>query len=187
MEVQSTNSLIAYLSSTLPGIKRIVVHSHFLVIYVSPLSLSHCAHALRFDQQLSFDQLLDIWGVDYLSQFDRFQVNYLFSSTVTQLRVILRTSIPENEGLISLSSLYQSAGWLEREVWDMFGVLFYEHLDLRRILTDYGFEGHPLRKDYPLSGFTEVRYDDGGKRIVYEPIEMPQEYRSFHFKSPWNK
>jgi NADH-quinone oxidoreductase subunit C len=179
--------LISWLSSSLPGLTKVTAHTNFLVLTVLPAHLKESVLFLKKSQQLRFDMLLDVWATDYVTSASRFELNYLLLNINTGLRVVVRVCLPENEGVVSLTSVFKSAGWLEREVWDMFGILFYDHSDLRRILTDYGFEGHPLRKDYPLSGFIEVRYDDGDKRIVYEPLEVAQEYRSFQFKSPWSK
>lgn len=179
--------LLAFLASSAPGLVKVTSHMQFLILHVQSSNLFELASFLKRNQQLRFDSLLDVWAVDYISHKDRFEVNYLFLSTHNAMRIVVRTSVTDAEGLLSLSGIFKSASWLEREVWDMFGVLFYENVDLRRILTDYGFEGHPLRKDYPLSGFVEVRYDDGDKRIVYEPLEVAQEYRSFSFRSPWSK
>jgi NADH/F420H2 dehydrogenase subunit C len=179
------NILITYLSQTIPG-ESITATSNTIspVIEISSTELRNTVLFLKQNQQLRFDCLLDIWAVDFLGK-NRFEVNYLLLSIINQSRVIIRTRVDEYTGLPSISDLFKSSGWLEREVWDMYGILFFGNMDLRRILTDYGFEGHPLRKDFPLSGFSEVRYDDGDKRIVYEPLEVSQEYRSFFFKNPW--
>jgi NADH dehydrogenase (ubiquinone) Fe-S protein 3 len=131
--------------------------------------------------------LIDICGVDYPSRKRRFEVVYNLLSTRYNSRIRVQTSADEVTRISSVVSLFPSAGWWEREVWDMFGVSFINHPDLRRILTDYGFEGHPLRKDFPLSGYVEVRYDDPEKRVVSEPIEMTQEFRYFDFASPWEQ
>ena len=130
---------------------------------------------------------MDIWGVDFPSNKERFEVNYLLLSIRFNIRIIVKVTVNEEDAIESVEEIFSSAGWLEREVWDMFGVYFVGNKDLRRILTDYGFEGHPLRKDFPLSGYTEVRYDDGEKRIVVEPSELAQEFRYFNFNSPWEK
>jgi NADH:ubiquinone oxidoreductase subunit C len=183
---QSTQ-LVSWLATSVPGLTKITVHTNLLILTVYPEFVKSAAILLRTHQQLRFDLLLDIWATDYVSNATRFELNYLLLSLSNSLRVIVRTNLTDDEGVHSLDTVFKSAGWLEREVWYMFGVLFYGHSDLRRILTDYGFEGHPLRKDYPLSGFVEVRYDDGDKRIVYEPLEVAQEYRSYQFKSPWSK
>jgi NADH-quinone oxidoreductase subunit C len=179
--------LISWLTVSLPGLVKITTHTNFLVLTVLPTHLKESVVFLKKSQQLRFDMLLDVWATDYITSVSRFEVNYLLLNITTGLRLVVRVHVAENDGIMSLTTVFKSAGWLEREVWDMFGILFYDHSDLRRILTDYGFEGHPLRKDYPLSGFIEVRYDDGDKRIVYEPLEVAQEYRSFQFKSPWSK
>lgn len=180
--------LVSYMLLSLSGLKRILLSKqNTLIVEVCAEDVHDVIFHLKNNQQLRFDSLLDIWGVDYIGSTSRFEVNYLLLSTTNQIRVIVRTYIAENGGLKSVISLFKSAAWLEREVWDMYGVLFFENLDLRRILTDYGFEGHPLRKDFPLSGFSEVRYDDGDKRVVYEPLEVSQEYRSFSFKNPWGQ
>lgn len=180
-----TSLLVTYLSRSLPGCLNIVTSGNTIIVEVAPAEIRAVVSFLKKNQQLRFDCLLDIWGVDYLGDFNRFEINYLLLSVVNQYRIIVRTRVDEYTGLPSVSSIFKSSGWLEREVWDMYGVIFFENNDLRRILTDYGFEGHPLRKDFPLSGFSEVRYDDGDKRIVYEPLEVSQEYRSFSFKNPW--
>jgi NADH-quinone oxidoreductase subunit C len=180
--------LVTYISRTTPGILSINVKpgtSPTVIIEIASVNLNQVISFLKRNQQLRFDSLLDLWALDYPSALNRFEINYLLLSVTNQIRVIIRTRVSEYSGLPSVTGLFKAAGWLEREVWDMYGILFFENEDLRRILTDYGFEGHPLRKDFPLSGFSEVRYDDGDKRIVYEPLEVSQEYRSFSFKNPW--
>uniref|UniRef100_A0A0N7ASB2 NADH dehydrogenase [ubiquinone] iron-sulfur protein 3 n=1 Tax=Gnetum gnemon TaxID=3382 RepID=A0A0N7ASB2_GNEGN len=142
---------------------------------------------LKYHTYTRSQVLIDICGVDYPSRKRRFEVVYNSPSTRYNPRIRVQTSVDEITRISSVVSLFPSAGWWEREVWDMFGVYFINHPDLRRILTDYGFEGHPLRKDFPLSGYVEVRYDDPEKRVVYEPIEMTQEFRYFDFASPWDK
>jgi NADH-quinone oxidoreductase subunit C len=154
---------------------------------VKPDFVFLCVKLIKQLSFLRYEEMLDIWASDFPYKKERFEVNYLFLNILTSQRLVLRTYVQENQGLSSINELYSSAGWLEREVWDMFGVLFYNNHDLRRILTDYGFDGHPLRKDFPLSGFLEVRYDDSEKRVVYEPLEVSQEYRMFNFKSPWER
>lgn len=140
---------------------------------------------LRDDSQCGFRILIDICGVDWPGREQRFDVVYqLLSMTHNQrIRVVCRTD--EQTPMPSITGLFSNAGWYEREAWDMFGVMFSGNPDLRRLLSDYGFEGHPLRKDFPLSGYVEVRYDDAQKRVVYEPLKLAQEYRSFDFESPW--
>jgi NADH/F420H2 dehydrogenase subunit C len=158
-----------------------------LVFVVEKETLIAFLRFLRSHSELRFSQLLDIWGVDYPGRKKRFEVNYMLLSLKLNMRIILKVSVSEAEIVESATGLFDSAGWLEREVWDMYGVYFGNNKDLRRILTDYGFEGHPLRKDFPLSGFVEVRYDDGEKRVLEEPLELQQEYRLFNFVSPWEK
>jgi len=128
---------------------------------------------------------MDVWGVDYPYRSFRFEVNYLLLNFSYPHRLIVRSYANEYSGLPTISYSFNSAGWLEREVWDMYGVFFSGHQDLRRILTDYGFSGFPLRKDFPLTGYNEVRYDDSKKQVVLEPLEISQEFRLFNFKSPW--
>jgi len=131
--------------------------------------------------------LTDLFAIDLLNKNLRFNIVYCLLSLRYNSRIRLYIYINENSNVIkSLTSIYKSTLWVEREVWDMFGIFFIDHKDLRRILTDYGFEGFPLRKDFPLSGFVELRYDDSMKRIVYEPLEITQEYRFFDFESPWD-
>jgi NADH/F420H2 dehydrogenase subunit C len=131
--------------------------------------------------------LTAITGTDYPERIDRFEVSYELLSLKFNNRLRVKTSINEVGSLESITKVYSSANWWEREIWDMFGIFFSNHPDLRRILTDYGFEGYPLRKDFPLSGYVEVRYDDTVKRVVCEPLELAQEFRSFNFESPWSK
>jgi NADH dehydrogenase (ubiquinone) Fe-S protein 3 len=140
---------------------------------------------LKNHSNARFRILIDVCGVDYPSRKQRFDVVYNLLSVQYNSRIRVQTSVDEITPLNSVVSIFPSAGWWEREVWDMFGVYFTNHPDLRRILTDYGFEGHPLRKDFPLSGYLEVRYDDSEKRVVSEPIELAQEFRYFDFTSPW--
>ena len=140
---------------------------------------------LKDHTQTQYKVLIDVTAVDYPSREQRFEVVYNLLSIHHNSRLRIKTSVDEITPVDSLVSLYNSANWWERETWDMFGIFFANHPDLRRILTDYGFEGHPLRKDFPLSGFVEVRYDDSEKRVLTEPLEMTQEFRSFDFASPW--
>jgi NADH-quinone oxidoreductase subunit C len=140
---------------------------------------------LRDDPALQFETLLDITGVDWPGRADRFDVVYHLLSMRKNLRLRIKLAANETEPVPSVVDVFPTANWLERETYDMYGILFSGHPDLRRILTDYGFEGYPLRKDFPLSGFKEVRYDDEAKRVVYEPVKLVQEFRSFDFESPW--
>lgn len=140
---------------------------------------------LRDDKECSFQQLVDICGADYPERAERFEVLYMLLSLRHNHRARVRVSASEETLVPSVVGVYNSAIWLEREVWDMYGVLFDGNPDLRRILTDYGFEGHPQRKDFPLTGYVELRYDDELKRVVYEPVKLTQDFRSFDNLSPW--
>ena len=140
---------------------------------------------LRDDHNCQFKQLVDLTAVDHPDQVERFEVVYNLLSLKLNQRVRVKLTTDENTPVASVSGVFSSAIWLEREAWDMFGIFFSDHPDLRRILTDYGFEGHPLRKDFPLTGFKEVRYDEEQKRVVYEPVKLTQEFRRFDFMSPW--
>ena len=140
---------------------------------------------LRDDPICKFTQLIDIAGVDYPSRARRFDIVYHLLSMSQNTRIRVKISTDEDTPVLSCAAVFPNADWYEREAFDMYGVAFENHPDLRRILTDYGFEGYPLRKDFPLSGFVEVRYDEGRKAVVYEPVNLPQEYRSFDFLNPW--
>ena len=140
---------------------------------------------IKSNENTKFRQLIDITVVDYPERTQRFKVVYLFLSHEFNQRIILSYLINENEVIPSLTSIYPAANWMEREVFDMYGVKFKDHPDLRRILTDYGFEGHPLRKDFPLTGHTEVRYSEEYKKVIKEPVKLEQNYRNFDYESPW--
>ena len=140
---------------------------------------------LKTNKDTKFKQLIDITTVDYPENSKRFKMIYLFLSHQFNQRIIISSLINENEVVPSLTKIFPSANWMEREVFDMYGVKFKDHPDLRRILTDYGFEGYPLRKDFPLSGHYEVRYSEDKKKVIYEPVRLEQEYRDFDFESPW--
>jgi len=140
---------------------------------------------IKTNKDTKFRQLIDITVVDYPERSKRFKIVYLFLSHEFNQRMILSYNISENEVIASLTSIFPSANWMEREVFDMYGVSFKNHPDLRRILTDYGFEGHPLRKDFPLTGHTEVRYSEGQKKVINEPVKLEQNYRNFDYESPW--
>ena len=140
---------------------------------------------IKVNKSTKFRQLIDITVVDYPEKIKRFKVVYLFLSHEANQRIILSYLINENEVIPSLTSIFPAANWMEREVFDMYGVKFKDHPDLRRILTDYGFEGHPLRKDFPLTGHTEVRYSEEKKKVIQEPVKLEQNYRNFDYESPW--
>ena len=156
-----------------------------LNVTVAPSSLVGFVEFLKTDATCRFSTLVDITAVDYPGRGKRFDVVYHFLSMYQNQRIRLRVQIREDEMLPSIIEVHPSANWFEREVFDMFGILFSGHPDLRRILTDYGFRGYPLRKDFPTTGYTEVRYDEVQKRVVYEPVKLVQEYRQFDFLSPW--
>ncbi|MEM7695683.1 MAG: NADH-quinone oxidoreductase subunit C [Pseudomonadota bacterium] len=152
------------------------------------LSREHLLDVVRFlrdDPRAAFVNLVDICAVDYPSRPERFEVVYHLLSPVQNLRIRLKLQVDERTPVPSLTSLFPAADWYEREAYDLYGVIFSTHPDLRRLLTDYGFDGHPLRKDFPLTGFVEVRYDDEAKRVVYEPVKLAQQFRDFDFLSPW--
>lgn len=140
---------------------------------------------LRDEPSALFQELVDLCGVDYPDRPERFDVVYHLLSIKHNQRVRVRLATDEDTPVPSVTGVFPAAGWFEREAWDMYGILFADHEDLRRLLTDYGFEGHPLRKDFPLTGYVEVRYDEEQKRVVYEPVELRQDWRTFDFLSPW--
>ena len=140
---------------------------------------------LKNNNETKFKQLIDITAVDYPDSEKRFKMVYLLLSHEFNSRIIIDFFVNENELISSLTSIFPSANWMEREVFDMYGIRFKDHPDLRRILTDYGFEGHPLRKDFPLTGHNEVRYSEDHKKVIYEPVKLEQNYRNFDYESPW--
>ena len=143
------------------------------------------AKILKENEKLKFNQLIDLTAVDYPNKKNRFEMVYILLSVEFNLRIIIKFFINENESVDSITNLFPAANWYEREVWDLFGIAFNNHPDLRRLLTDYGFIGHPLRKDFPLSGNVEVKYDLNQKKVVYEPVKLTQSFREFEFESPW--
>ncbi len=166
-------------------VKETAVAHGELMVMARPENLPALMKYLRDDPQCQFKQLVDVTAVDWPERAERFEVVYNLLSVKHNQRVRLKVDVAEDQVIPSVSHIFRTAGWFEREVWDMFGVMFADHPDLRRILTDYGFEGHPLRKDFPTTGYVEVRYDDEQKRVVYEPVDLPQEFRRFDFMSPW--
>ena len=156
-----------------------------LTVTIAPSSLVSFVDFLKTDGASKFSSLVDITAVDYPTRAKRFDVIYHFLSMYQNHRIRIRTQIREDEMVPSIIDVYPASNWFEREIFDMFGILFTCHPDLRRILTDYGFRGYPLRKDFPTTGYTEVRYDEVQKRVVYEPVSLVQEYRQFDFMSPW--
>ena len=140
---------------------------------------------LKTNKNIKFRQLIDITAVDYPENQKRFKIVYLLLSHEFNQRILLSYFISENEKISSLTKIFPSANWMEREVFDMYGIKFNDHPDMRRILTDYGFEGHPLRKDFPMTGHNEVRYSEDEKKVIYEPVKLEQNYRNFDYESPW--
>nr|NP_066483.1 NADH dehydrogenase subunit 9 [Rhodomonas salina]AAG17754.1 NADH dehydrogenase subunit 9 [Rhodomonas salina] len=158
-----------------------------LVVKIVKSKLKEILSFLKNNEFCCFKMLLDIYAIDFLQRANRFVLNYLLRSLKYNYFLTLQFSLNENSSVDSITYLYKNGNWVEREVWDMNGIFFDNHPDLRRILTDYGFEGFPLRKDFPISGFKEIRYDDSQKRIISEQIELAQEFRLFNFESPWKK
>ena len=156
-----------------------------LTVTVALASLVSLVEFLKTDRTCRFTTLVDITAVDYPAREARFDLVYHFLSMYQNHRIRLKVAVREDEMAPSITGVFKAADWFEREVFDMFGILFSGHPDLRRILTDYGFRGHPLRKDFPTTGYNEVRYDETVKRVVYEPVNLVQEYRLFDFMSPW--
>ncbi len=156
-----------------------------LTVHATLNGLTDLVDFLRSKGECRFSTLVDITAVDYPSRERRFDVVYHLLSMFQNQRIRLKVAIREDEIVPSITAIHPSAGWFEREVFDMYGILFSDHPDLRRLLTDYGFRGHPLRKDFPTTGYSEVRYDEVEKRVVYEPVSLVQEYRQFDFMSPW--
>ena len=183
---QPLKDLGSYLSAALPNdiLEAEFGHGELMVRVKGP-AIVRVLLFLRDDPKCSFEQLVDVCGVDYPERPQRFEIVYNMLSLSRNRRIRLKVATDEETPVPSVTAVFLSAGWFEREVWDLYGVFFENHPDLRRILTDYGFEGHPLRKDFPLTGFVEVRYDDELKRVVYEPVRLNQEFRNFDFLSPW--
>jgi NADH-quinone oxidoreductase subunit C len=156
-----------------------------LTLVVAPADIVRVLEGLRDDAQCLFEVLIDLCGVDYPEREKRFDVVYHLLSPRRNQRIRVKCETDEDGAVPSAVEVFPAANWFEREAYDMYGILFSGHPDLRRLLTDYGFQGHPLRKDFPLTGYVEVRYDDAQKRVVYEPVKLTQEFRSFDFMSPW--
>ena len=201
MELKSTSKLFNYLEiqkvnsfffnykllKMFPQIfNSLNISNNFLICNLKKKYMYFFFNFLKKHTNFQFIQLIDLWGIDFLNLNKRFEINYSLVSLKYNSRIFVKIPIKENISLISLTSLYSSSNWLEREVWDMFGIFFSNHNDLRRILTDYGFEGFPLRKDFPLTGFTELFFDLEQKRILYTLTELTQEFRTFNFVNPWN-
>ena len=162
-----------------------IIENDELLIQISENNLLEVVQFLKSNDQCKFKQLIDVAGVDFPDKEKRFELVYLLLSHENNFRIKLSIHFEINQIINSITKIFPSANWMEREVFDMYGIKFKNHPDLRRILTDYGFKGHPLRKDFPLTGFNEVRYSEKEKKVVYEPVKLEQNYRNFDFESPW--
>ena len=165
--------------------KKIFSKNNYYEIKVDKRDIVSIVSRLKDDENLFFDQLIDITAVDYPSRKERFEIVYILLSLRKNKRIIIKTLLNEGDQVDSISSIFESANWYERECYDLFGIKFNNHPDLRRLMTDYNFDGHPLRKDFPLTGHTEVRYDEFEKKVISEPVKLTQEYRNFDYSSPW--
>jgi len=190
MAFEPDTDALAELAETAAGALPAAIKGHTiaygqLTIDVTREGILDLVRFLRDDPRAGFVNLVDICAVDWPARVERFDVVYHFLSPVQNMRVRLKVTTDETTPVPSLSGLFPAADWYEREAYGLYGVLFSNHPDLRRLLTDYGFDGHPMRKDFPLTGFVEVRYDDEAKRVVYEPVRLNQQFRDFDFLSPW--
>jgi NADH-quinone oxidoreductase subunit C len=184
---QALKDLGDYIAAALPNdvLGTEVNRCGELTVLVRTPSIAKVLTFLRDDSTCLFKQLVELCGVDWPAREQRFDVVYHLLSMKHNQRIRVKVATDEDTAVPSVTGIFSAAGWFERETWDMYGVVFSDHPDLRRILTDYGFEGHPLRKDFPLTGYVELRYDEEQKRCVYEPVKLTQDYRSFDFLSPW--
>ena len=185
-KTESLTDLAEHIEEHLDGtiLGHEIVHDE-LVLTIERTKIDAALQFLKSDVECQFTQLIGVCGADYPQREKRFDVVYNMLSMVLNQRVRLKVQAAENELVPTASKIFSTAGWFEREIWDMYGIYFDGHEDLRRILTDYGFSGHPLRKDFPLTGYVELRYDDEEKRVVYEPVKLTQAYRNFDNLSPW--
>ncbi|KCZ95139.1 NADH dehydrogenase subunit C [Hyphomonas hirschiana VP5] len=186
MDTQALSDLAAHIEGRMPdAVRSWQIHVGELTLLAERDHIVPLLRFLRDDQQCNFETFIDVCGVDYPERSERFEVVYHLLSMRMNHRIRVRIRTDEETAVPSVVSLWPAANWFEREAFDMYGIQFADHPDLRRILTDYGFEGWPLRKDFPLTGHYEVRYDDLEKRVIYEPVKLAQEYRNFDFLSPW--
>ena len=184
--LENLQNLEKFINSELSSkINKSIVENNELLIEIDVIDLIETVQFLKSNEKLKFRQLIDIAGVDFPEEEKRFNLVYLFLSHEKNNRIKLLVKIETGQVINSITKIFPSANWMEREVFDMYGIKFKNHPDLRRILTDYGFKGHPLRKDFPLTGFNEVRYSEKEKKVVYEPVKLEQNYRNFDFESPW--
>ena len=187
MSIKKIQELEKVVNSELTSkIKKSRIEFNELLIEANTDDLKEIIQFLKSNDNCKFQQLIDIAGVDYPEEEKRFKLVYLFLSHQNNTRIKLEISFEVNKKIPSITKIFPSANWMEREVFDMYGIEFIDHPDLRRILTDYDFKGHPLRKDFPLTGFNEVRYSEKDKKVIYEPVKLEQNYRDFDFKSPWS-
>ena len=182
---KNLNKLSTFILNSCSSITNHQVINNELIISTKISKVKNLLSELKKKDELKFEMLLDITAVDYPQRSKRFELIYNLLSLKNRLRIRVKIFLNDNEIVPSISKLYKSACWYEREVWDMYGVSFSHNNDLRRILTDYGFEGHPLRKDFPLTGFVELRYDETKKKVIYSKVKLTQDYRNFDFLSPW--
>tara|TARA_B100000579_G_scaffold271785_1_gene224435 strand:+ start:1069 stop:1686 length:618 start_codon:yes stop_codon:yes gene_type:complete len=186
MTIENIQKLEKLVNSELTSkIQRSTIKNNELLCEVNESDLIAVIHFLKSNDSLKFKQLTDIAGVDYPEEEKRFNLIYLLLSHENNLRIKLLIKFQIEQIIPSIIKIFPSANWMEREVFDMYGIKFKNHPDLRRILTDYNFKGHPLRKDFPLTGFNEVRYSEKEKKVIYEPVKLEQDYRNFDFESPW--
>ena len=174
-----------YLLLNIPSIINYTIDKKEISINIPFNKIEQVITFLKYHTNCQYKVISDICVVDYPTRKNRFDIVYNFLSIKYNSRIRVKVIVNEFQVVPSITNIYKGANWWEREAWDLFGVFFQNHPDLRRILTDYGFEGHPMRKDFPLSGYVEVRYSETDKRVIYEPISLPQEFRSFDFESPW--
>lgn len=175
-----------YVQAALPeAVRDVEMDRDELCLIVDRERIARVLKFLRDDVNCQFKQLMDVCGVDYPERAERFEVVYNLLSLSHNRRIRVKLFASPATPVPTVTEVFSAANWWERETWDLFGILFRDHPDLRRILSDYGFQGHPLRKDFPLTGYVEVRYDDEQKRVVYEPVKLPQDFRTFDFLSPW--
>jgi len=186
MDTGSLQELGRHIEVSLPdAVRSVEILLGELIIRIEPSKVVKVMTFLRDDTNCRFQQMMDLTAADYPDRTERFDVIYNLLSLRHNQRIRVKLSTDEDTPVPSITGVYTVANWFEREIWDLFGVFFSDHPDLRRILTDYGFEGHPMRKDFPLTGYVEMRYDDEQKRVVYEPVRLQQDFRSFDFLSPW--
>ncbi len=184
--LKDLNKLEKSINSELASkVQKSLIENQELLIEINEKDLEEVVQFLKSNERFKFRQLIDIAGVDYPEEEKRFQLVYLLLSHENNNRIKISISFETNQVINSITKIFPSANWMEREVFDMYGIKFKNHPDLRRILTDYGFKGHPLRKDFPLTGFNEVRYSEKEKKVIYEPVKLEQNYRNFDFESPW--